>query len=98
MITRDRHGRIKGSHRRINTRINAELLVGDGWEGVAYAELMRLSLEVGAYHNQLDGKPGHEETGRAMQALKEAYQALNKAYGSEGDDQGGLELQLEVGG
>lgn len=95
MIARDRHGRMKGSLRRINTRVNAELLVGDGWEGVAYAELMRLSLEVGAYHNQLEGKPGHEETGRAMQALKDAYNALNKHYGSDGADEGGLELQLE---
>jgi hypothetical protein len=94
MLQRDGHGRVKGSTRRINTRMNAELLVGDGWEGVAYAELMRLSLEAGAYHSQLEGKPGHEETGRAVEALKAAYKALNEAYGSEDERDGGLELQL----
>lgn len=94
MIERNSRGQIKRSVRRINTRINAELLVGDGWEGVAYAELMRLSLEVGAYHSQLEDKPGHEETGRAFEALKEAYKALNDAYGSNEGEGSGLEAEL----
>jgi hypothetical protein len=95
MIKRDGHGQNKGSVRRINTQMKAELLVGNDWEGVAYAELMRLSLEVGAYHSQLEGKPGYEETGRAVEALKAAYKALDAAYGESDEPAGGLELNLE---
>ena len=85
MLTRNHRGQIVRSTRHINNRISAELLVGDGWEGVAYAELRRLSLEVGAYHSQLEGKPGHEETGQAVEALKLAYKAIDEAYGPEAD-------------
>ncbi len=92
MIRRDNRGQIISSTRHINTRVHAELLVGDGWEGVAYAELMRLSLEVATYHNQLEGKPGHEETGQAVEALKAAYKTLNDAYTS-GDEEG-LDLHI----
>jgi hypothetical protein len=97
MVVRYRDGRIHSSVRKINTTVNAQLLVGDGWPGVAYAELMRLSLVVGAYHSQLEGNVGHEETGRAAEALKAAYIALNAKYGSDDDDddEGGLELQLQ---
>ena len=95
MVVRYRDGRIHSSVRKINTTINAQLLVGDGWPGVAYAELMRLSLVVGAYHSQLEGDVGHEETGRAAEALKAAYTALNEKYGSNDDDEAGLELQLQ---
>jgi len=63
--------------------MGAELLVGDGWEGVAYAELKRLALEVSAYHSQLENKPGYVETGQAADALKVACEALNTAYGSD---------------
>ena len=94
MITRNHRGQIVRSTRNVNTRIHAELLVGDGWEGVAYAELMRLSLEVGAYHNQLEGKAGYEETGRAVEGLKSAYEALNAAYGSESDLEGDWESRI----
>ena len=98
MIERNHRGEIRRSHRRINTRGAGELLVGDGWEGVAFAELKRLALEVGIYHNQLEGKPGHKETGDAAEALKAAYLALEKGYGSDDDDDGGLELQLQPDG
>ncbi|MEP1199903.1 hypothetical protein [Tateyamaria sp.] len=86
MIKRDERGRIKASWRRVDTRIHAELLVGDGWEGVAYAEILRLSLEVQAYHSQLDGKPGFEETGEAVALLKRAAQAIQKAYDEPEDE------------
>jgi hypothetical protein len=95
MIERDNRGRVRKTTRRINTRINAELLVGDGWEGVAYAELMRLSLEVGVFHSQLEDKPGYEETGRAVKALKEAYKAIDEAYGSDDEDDGDLRDSLK---
>ena len=95
MVVRNSRGEVRGSIRRINTRVSSELLVGDGWEGVAYAELMRLSLEVGAYHSQLENKPGYEETGRAVEALKAAYTALNAEYSSDEDDDGGPELRLQ---
>jgi hypothetical protein len=95
MEVRDRQGQVRRSYRKFNTRVNAELLVGAGWQSVAFAELMRLSLEVGAYHSQLEGNVGHEETGRAVEALKSAYNALNEKYGSNEDDEGGLELQLQ---
>jgi hypothetical protein len=95
MLKRNQHGQVTGSIQKISTKINAQILVGDGWAGTAYAELMRLSLEVGVYHSQLEGEPGHEETGRAVESLKAAYTALNKKYGSEDERDGGLELQLE---
>jgi hypothetical protein len=95
MVVRNSRGQVRGSVRRINTRLSAELLVGDGWEGVAYAEIMRLSLEVGAYHSQLENKPGYEETGQAITALKAACAALNAEYSSDEDNEGGLELRLQ---
>jgi hypothetical protein len=98
MIERNHRGEIRRSNRRINTRVSGELLVGDGWEGVAFAELKRLSLEVGIYHDQLEGKPGYEETGLAAKALKDACLALDRAYGSEDDDDGELELKLQPDG
>ena len=100
MLTRNQRGEIIRSTRRINTRIGAELLVGDGWEGVAYAELKRLALEVGAYHSQLEDKPGYTETGQAADALKAAYIALDAAYSSDVEYEsgvnpvGGLELRV----
>ena len=74
-----------GSHsvRNVNTRISAEMLVGDLWHEVAYAELMRLSLEVNVYHIQLKGKPGFTETGQAFEALQAACEALADEYSEE---------------
>ena len=99
MGVRHRDGRVRSTFRNINTRLNAELLVGDGWEGVAHAELLRLSLEVGAYHSQLKSREGYEEAvqaaGRAVEALEAACAALNKDYASENNGEGGLELQLQ---
>ena len=82
-MTRNHHSEIVRSTRRINTRMQAELLVDDGWEDVAYAELKRLALEVGTYHSQLENKPGYAETGQAADALKVACEALKAAYGSD---------------
>ncbi|WP_108838412.1 hypothetical protein [Tateyamaria sp. Alg231-49] len=86
MIKRDNNGQIKASWRRVDTRIQAELLVGDGWEGVAYAELLRLSIEVQAYHSQLDGKPGFSETREAAALLKRAAQAIQSEYDEPHDE------------
>ena len=100
MLSRNQRGEIIRSTRRINTRMGAELLVGDGWEGVAYAELKRLALEVSAYHSQLEDKPGYAETGQAADALKAAYIALDAAYASDVEYEsgvnpmGGLELRV----
>ena len=94
-MVRDQNGRIRRTLRRINTRVASELLVGDGWQGVAYAELMRLSLEVSSYHQQLKGKPGFDETGRAAQALKEAYEALNRAYSEEDGENGDFQIAID---
>jgi hypothetical protein len=94
MLKLNNQGQIVGTVHKINTKINAELLVGDGWASVAYAELMRLSLEVSVYHNQLENKPGHEETGRAVEALKAAYTALNEAYGESDERDGELNLHI----
>jgi hypothetical protein len=87
MISRDPRGNVTGTRRHINTKINAEMLLGDDWHQVAYAELLRLSLEVNAYHTQLKGKPGHEETGQAFASLQSACDALVEEFG---EDQGQL--------
>ena len=100
MLTRNHRGEIVRSTRRINTQIQAELLVGDGWEGIAHAELKRLALIIGAYHSQLENKPGHAETRQAADALKAAYIALDAAYASDVEYEsgvnpmGGLELRV----
>lgn len=62
----------------------------DSWEGVAYAELKRLALEVSAYHSQLEDKPGYAETGQAADALKAAYIALDAAYSSDVEYESGI--------
>tara|TARA_Y100000588_G_scaffold248697_1_gene263178 strand:- start:548 stop:823 length:276 start_codon:yes stop_codon:yes gene_type:complete len=79
MITRNQNGHIARSHRRINTQVRAELLIGDGWEAVAHAELKRLALEVATYHSQLEDNPGYAETGEAVAALKAACEAIESA-------------------
>ena len=50
MINRDHRGNIRSTHRAVNTKLNAEILLGDDWQDIAYAELLRLTLEVNAYH------------------------------------------------
>ena len=81
----DHRGRPYDVRRTVNTSVHAELLIGKGWEAVAHAELKRLALVVGTYHQQLEGNPGYDETGRALIALKEAVEALENAL-DEGDD------------
>ena len=53
MIRSDRDGRVLESRRTFDTRIHGELLLGDGWEAVAHAELKRLALQIGIYHQRL---------------------------------------------
>lgn len=76
MINRDHRGNIRSTHRAVNTKLNAEILLGNDWQDIAYAELLRLTLEVNAYHVQLRDKPGYEETGTAYAALQSACDAL----------------------
>ena len=86
MISRNSRGEITRTHRNMNTQIRAELLVGAGWEAVAQIEIKRLYLEIGAYHQQLEGKAGYEETGKAVLALKAAVEALEIEYAQEDSD------------
>ena len=72
MIRRNRNGDVIESRRHINTRVGGELLIGDGWESVAHAELKALAVTVGIYHQQLKNQPGYEETGQAIEALDQA--------------------------
>ena len=75
----DRNGRPYDMRRSLNTRVGAELLVGKGWEAIAHAELKRLALEVGIYHQQLKDFVGYEETGVAVKALEQACDAIEAA-------------------
>ena len=90
MMERDHRGKISRTRRQVKTRINAEILLGEDWKDVAYLELMRLSLEVNAYHMQLKGKIGFEETGKAVQALQEACDAFQEEFGEDPDEQSSL--------
>ena len=90
MIERGHRGKVSRTRRQVKTRINAEILVGEDWQDVAYLELMRLSLEVNAYHTQLKGRIGFEETGKALQALQEACDAFQEAFGEDSDEQNSL--------
>ena len=83
MIRRDREGRVVESRRYMDTRVGGELLLGDGWEAVAHAELKRLALQIGIYHQQLKGCAGYEETGAAIEALDEACNALEQSNFSD---------------
>ena len=84
MINRDNRGNIRSTHRAVNTKLNAEILLGNDWQDIAYAELLRLTLEVNAYHVQLRDKPGYEETGTAYAALQSACDALIDAANEPG--------------
>jgi len=84
MINRDHRGNIRSTHRAVNTKLNAEILLGNDWQDIAYAELLRLTLEVNAYHVQLRDKPGYEETGTAYAALQSACDALIDAANEPG--------------
>ncbi len=86
MITRENSSQGKKTKtraymRRVHTSLRSELLVGDGWEAIAHAELKRIKLELLSYHNQLEGKPGYDNTGIAIDALKMAAQELEVEYG-----------------
>ncbi len=76
MIRRNRRGDIIESRRAINTRVGGELLIGDGWEGVAHSELKALAVTVGIYHHQLKDAPGYSETGVAIEALEKACRVI----------------------
>ena len=84
MINRDHRGNIRSTHRAVNTKLNAEILLGNDWQDIAYTELLRLTLEVNAYHVQLRDKPGYEETGTAYAALQSACDALIDAANEPG--------------
>ena len=79
MIRRDRQGRIIETRRVVETRVSGQLLIGDGWEAIAHAELKRLSIEIGIYHQQLKDNAGYDQTGVAIAALEEACNALSDA-------------------
>lgn len=75
----DSRGRPNDMRRSLNTTVAGELLVGDGWEAVAHAELKRLALIAGIYHQQLKSFAGYEETGAAVKALEAACDAVEMA-------------------
>lgn len=79
----DPRGRPYDVRRTINMSVHAELLIGKGWEAIAHAELKRLALVVGTYHQQLKDNAGHEETGRAVVALEDAVEALERTLGED---------------
>lgn len=81
----DRRGRPVDVRRTMNTNVSAELLVGPGWEAVAHTELRRLSLVISSYHQQLEGYAGYGETGEAVDALKRAVIAIEKAFPDQND-------------
>jgi hypothetical protein len=48
--------------------------------------LRRLQVEVQAYHSQLEGKPGFQETSVAVEALKKAAREIELEHGSLDDN------------
>ena len=86
MIRRNRHGDVVESRRSINTRVGGELLIGDGWESVAHAELRALAVTVGIDHQQLKDQPGYEHTGKAIEALEQACAEIARSARREFDE------------
>ena len=74
----DHRGRPYDVRRTLNTSVHAELLIGKGWEAIVHAELKRLALIVGMYHQRLKDNAGYEETGRAVVALEDAVEAVER--------------------
>jgi hypothetical protein len=79
MIRRDGRGRVIETRRYVETKVSGQLLIGDGWEAVAHAELKRLSIEIGIYHQQLKDNAGYQQTAVAIAALEEACDELSDA-------------------
>ena len=82
MITRNHRGDITRTTRSLNLGMNAHILAGADWQSVAHVELIRLHLEASASPGQLEGRPGYDELGRAVMALKEAHMAIENAEDS----------------
>ena len=72
----DSRGRPYDIRRTVNTLVGGELLLGTDWEAIAHTELGKLSLAVGVYHQQLRDCAGYEETGRAIEELEQAIDAI----------------------
>ena len=72
----DSRGRPYDIRRTVNTSVGGELLVGTDWEAIAHTELRKLSIMVGVYHQQLRDCAGYEETGRAIEELEKAIDAI----------------------
>lgn len=72
----DSRGRPYDIRRTVNTSVGVELLVGTDWEAIAHTELRKLSIMVGVYHQQLRDCAGYEETGRAIEELEKAIDAI----------------------
>lgn len=90
----DNSGRRIGTTRHIRDESRIPLLVGAGWEDVAYTSLLRLELEAATIHRQLEGEAGCDELGEAVDALKAARLALKQ--GHEENDDGEPELGLST--
>ena len=88
MMEHDRQGNLQRTRRHVSTRLQAEILTGNDWREVAYLELLRISLEVKVYHEQLRGRLGYEETGKAYDALQAAVDAFVDDASDEQDTNG----------
>ena len=86
MIRRNRRGEIIESRRHLDTRVSAELLVGDGWQAIAHTELRKLTLIIGMYQKQLENHPGYEELSRAVVALDSACESISESVKRMGDE------------
>ena len=76
----DNRGNPRGSWRSVRDRTDIPQLVGDGWEDVAYKELLRIQLTISSLHQQLEGEAGYEETGKAFEQIKAATDAFREAH------------------
>ena len=71
MIERDPQGRWMRL-RQLPMAVRTEMLIGEGWEAVVEAELLRLELGVVGLCHQLEGRTGHQKLREAVTALRDA--------------------------
>ena len=75
----DHRGNRSRTWRHISDNTDIPLLVGDGWQDLAYTELLCLQLTTSALHQQLAEKSNcHEEVGKASDALKSALRVFQQ--------------------
>lgn len=87
----DARGRPVRTRQYINTHVNTEVLIGDGWEAIAQTEFIKIRMMVDAYRSQLEDQPFADDLAVASAALRDALAKLEETV-KRNEAAGGLGL------